>query len=44
MRGEKEVEIALAEGKYPVIDTMTDVFAIASAAGKWLYIFVTLNT
>ena len=34
VRGEKEMEIALQEGKYPVIDIMTDVFAIPSAAGE----------
>ncbi len=34
VRGEKEMELAVSEGKSPVIDTMTDVFAIISASGK----------
>ena len=34
VRGEKEVELAIAEGKYPVIDILTDVFAISSASGE----------
>lgn len=29
------MEIALHEGKYPVIDILTDVFAIPSASGKF---------
>lgn len=33
VRGEKEAEVAIAEGKYPVIDILTDVFAIPSATG-----------
>lgn len=33
VRGEKEMEVALHEGKYPVIDILTDVFAIPSASG-----------
>lgn len=35
VRGEKEAEIALREGKYPVIDVLTDVFAIPSTSGEW---------
>ena len=34
VRGEKEVEVARAEGRYPVIDITADVFAITSAPGK----------
>lgn len=34
VRGEKEMEVALQEGKYPVIDVLTDVFAIPSAPGE----------
>ena len=34
VRGEKEAEVARAEGRYPVIDITADVFAIASASGK----------
>ncbi len=36
MRGEKEKELALAEGKYPVIDVSIDVFAIISSPGRYV--------
>ena len=29
------MQMALSEGKYPVIDTMTDVFAIISSKGTY---------
>ena len=35
VRGEKEVEVARAEGRYPIIDITADVFAIASSPGKY---------
>ena len=37
VRGEKEMELALSEGKKPVIDILTDVFAIISASGKIIH-------
>lgn len=33
VQGEKEIAMALAEGKFPVIDTTTDVFAVISSPG-----------
>ena len=30
------MEMAIAEGKYPVIDILTDVFALASVSGELL--------
>ena len=36
VRGEKEIAMALAEGKFPVIDTTTDVFAIISSLGMYI--------
>ena len=35
MHGEKEKANALSEGKFPVIDAMTDVFAVMSSAGTY---------
>lgn len=44
VRGEKEVEVALAEGKYPVIDILTDVFAVASAPGTLIVLVRNMYT